>query len=177
MINERIRQTGQMIQVKPELLEIGYYAPFSNEIDSIMENLTQKDTHKPFPNALTATLAEKVMHYFAHAENKAYPSNGIGQLQKQPVMVKDLAYCGKESQTLYSYSEDGESNGTTLIGEKEAQIFQLGAPESLTVWLSGQQVSYSMVELYTRLFQRVCNERKLSLENFNDSIFESRFCC
>ncbi|WP_144429459.1 hypothetical protein [Nitrosomonas ureae] len=135
MIDERIRQTGQMIQVKPELLEIGYYASFSNEIDSIMESLTQKDTHKPVPHALTATLAEKVLHYFAHAENKAYPSNGIGQLQKQPVMVKDLAYCGKESQTLYSYSEDGESNGTMLMGEKESQIFQIEAPDGLTTWL------------------------------------------
>ena len=135
MVDERIRQTGQVIQVKPELLEIGYYAPFSNQVDAILENLKQKDTHIRRPHAATATLAEKVLHYFAHAENKAYPPNGIGQLQKQPVIVKDLVYCGKESQTLYSYSEDGESNGTTLMGEKEAQIFQIGAPEDLKTFL------------------------------------------
>lgn len=135
MVDERIRQTGQSIQVKPELLEVGYYASFSNQVDTIMANLTQKDTHVRIPHAPTATLAEKVLHYFAHAENKAYPPNGIGQLQKQPVIVKEFAYCGKESQTLYSYSEDGESNGTTLMGEKESQTFLIEAPDGLTTWL------------------------------------------
>jgi len=135
MIDERIRQTGQYIQVKPELLGIGYYAPFSNHINEIKANLTRKDAHELTPHAPTATLAEKVLHYFAHAEHKAYPPNGIGQLQKQPVIVESLAYCGKETQTLYSYSEDGESNGTTLIGEEQAQIFQIEAPKDLTIKL------------------------------------------
>ncbi len=141
------------------------------------------------------------MHYFAHAEHKAYPSHGIGQLQKQPVIFEALAYCGKETQTLYSYSEDGESNGTTLIGEEQAQIFQIGAPEELTIdlkasiktllnlgvprdqickamaipnktlsnILSGQLTSQLRIEHYVRLFQRVCIERKLLLEDFNSS--------
>lgn len=124
-----------MIQVKPELLEIGYYAPFSTNIDEIMTNLTRKDNHERTPQALTATLAEKVLHYFAHAENKAYPPNGIGQLHKQPVVVENLAYCGKETQTLYSSIEDGESNGITLIGERGPQIFNIEPPEGLTTWL------------------------------------------
>jgi len=108
-------------------------------------------------------------------------------------------YFGKETQTLYSYTEDGESNGTTLIGEEQAQIFQIEAPENLTIKLdvpvktllnlgvprdrickefgickktlsnilSGQLVSYSLMERYIKLFQRVCHERKLTLEDFN----------
>ncbi len=205
MIDERRRRTGQYIKVKPELMGIGYYAPFSNNIDEIMANLTRKDTHERIPHALTATLAEKVLHYFTHAEHKAYPPHGIGQLQKQPVIVEALAYCGKESQTLYSYSEDGESNGTTLIGEEQAQIFQIESPEELTIKLdvplrtmlnlgvpgdrickefeisnktlsnilSGQQVSHLLVEHYVRLFQSVCSERKISLQNFNSLNLQS----
>lgn len=73
MVDERIRLSGKSIHVNPELLEVGYYAPFSTNIDGIMANLTRKDNHKRTPQALTATLAEKVLHYFAHAENKAYP--------------------------------------------------------------------------------------------------------
>ncbi|MBS0424231.1 MAG: helix-turn-helix domain-containing protein [Proteobacteria bacterium] len=205
MIDERIRRTGQYIQAKPELMGIGYYSSFSSDTDEIMANLTNKDTHERIPHALTATLAEKVLHYFAHAEHKAYPPHGIGQLQKQSVIVEALAYCGKESQTLYSYSEDGESNGTTLIGEEQAQIFQIEAPQDLTIMLdipvktlinlgvskdrickefgisnktlsnilSGQQVSHSLMEHYVRLFQAVCSEKKLSLEDFKSSSLES----
>lgn len=136
MVDERIRQSGNSIHVKPELLEVGYYAPFSDDIDQIMVNLTRKDTHELTPHAPTATLAEKVLHYFAHAENKAYPPNGIGQLQKQPLKVEKLAYCGKETQTLYSSSEDGESNGITLMGEREPQTYNIEAPEGLTCWLN-----------------------------------------
>lgn len=201
MVDERIRQTGQYIQTNPELMGMGYYAPFSTNIDEIKANLTRKDTHELTPYAPIASLAEKVLHYFAHPEHKAYPSDGIGQLQKQPVIVEALAYCGKETQTLYSYSEDGESNGTTLIGEEQAQIFQIEAPENLTIKLdvpvktllglgvskeqiceefeisnktlsnilSGQQVSYSLMDRYIELFQRICSERQLSLEDFNSS--------
>jgi hypothetical protein len=135
MVDERIRHSGETIHVNPELLEVGYYAPFSTDIDEIMANLTRKDNHERVPQAPTATLVEKVLHYFAHAENKAYPPNGIGKLQKQPVIADSLTYCGKETQTLYSYSEDGESNGTTLMGEKEVQTFQIEAPDGLTTWL------------------------------------------
>ena len=112
---------------------IGYYAPRSDNIEEIKSNLTRKDTHELTPHAPTATLAEKVLHYFAHAEHKAYPSNGIGQLQKQPVIVEALAYCGKETQTLYSFSEDGESNGTSIMGEEQPQIFPIEKPTGLTV--------------------------------------------
>ena len=135
MMGERMRQTGQYIEVKSELMGIGYYAPFSTNIDEIKAKLTRKDNHELTPHAPTATLAEKVLHYFAHPEHKAYPSHGIGQLQKQPVIVGALAYCGKETQTQYSYSEDGESNGTTVIGEEQAQIFQIEAPRDLTIKL------------------------------------------
>lgn len=135
MVDERIRQSGKSLHVNPELLEVGYYAPFSTNIDEIMTNLTRKDNHERTPQALTATLAEKVLHYFAHAENKAYPPNGIGQLHKQPVVVENLAYCGKETQTLYGSIEDGESNGITLIGERGPQIFNIEPPEGLTTWL------------------------------------------
>lgn len=205
MIDERIRQSGQYIQVPPELMGIGFYAPRSNDIEEIKSKLTRKDTHELTPHAPTATLAEKVLHYFAHAEHKAHPPNGIGQLHKQPVIIEALAYCGKETQTLYSYSEDGESNGTTLIGEEQAQIFHIEVPEGITIKLdvpiktllnlgitrdrickefgiskktlsnilSGQLVSYSLVDRYIELFQRVCNERKLSLEDFDSSNLES----
>lgn len=114
MVDERIRHIGQYIEVNHELIGIGYYAPFSTNVDEIKAKLTRKDTHELTPHAPTATLAEKALHYFAHAEHKAYPPNGIGQLQKQPVIVETHSYCGKETQTLYSYAEDGESNGTTL---------------------------------------------------------------
>lgn len=135
MIDERTRRTGKPVQVKPELMEVGYYAPFSTKMDEIMANLTRKDTHERVPFAPTAMLAEKVLHYFAHAEHKAYPPHGIGQLQKQPVIAESLAYCGKETQTLYSYSEDGESNGTTLMENKESQVFVIREPEGVKTWL------------------------------------------
>ncbi|AKH38227.1 MULTISPECIES: hypothetical protein [Nitrosomonas] len=159
MIHERMRRTGKPVQVKPELMEVGYYAPFSTDMDEIMAHLTRKDTHQHVPHAPTATLAEKVWHYFAHAEHKAYPPQGIGQLQKQPVMVESLAYCGKETQTLYSYSEDGESNGTTLMGEEESQTFAIEDPEGLTIWLD-QPCRTLLNSGLTR--QELCNELGIS---------------
>ncbi|WP_158441768.1 hypothetical protein [Nitrosomonas ureae] len=159
MVDERIRLSGKSILVNPELLDIGYYASFSTNIDGIMANLTRKDNHKRAPQALTATLAEKVLHYFAHAENKAYPPNGIGQLHKQPVMVENLAYCGKETQTLYSSIEDGESNGITFIGERGPQIFNIEPPEGLLTWLDRPLKTLLQLGLSR---QQICKEFGIS---------------
>lgn len=125
---------------------------------------------------------------------KLIPPNGIGQLYKQSVIVENLAYCGKETQTLYSSSEDGESNGITLIGERGPQIFNIESPEGLTTWLewplktllqlglsrheickefgisdktlnnymSGQPVGFAKAERYTKLFQRILQDRNVS---------------
>mgnify|MGYP001328534467 FL=1 len=41
--------------------------------------------------------------------------------------------------------------------------------KTLSNILSGQLVSYSLMERYIKLFQCVCIERKLSLEDFNSS--------
>ncbi|SNX61261.1 hypothetical protein SAMN06296273_2714 [Nitrosomonas ureae] len=167
MVDERIRQSGKSLHVNPELLEVGYYAPFSTNINGIMANLTRKDNHEQTPQALTATLAEKALHYFAHAENKAYPPNGIGQLHKQPVIVEKLAYCGKETQTLYSSIEDGESSGITLIGERGPQIFNIEPPEGLTTWLDRPLKTLLQLGL-TR--QEICKEFDISDKTLSNYI-------
>ena len=45
--------------------------------------------------------------------------------------------------------------------------------KTLSNILSGQQVSHLLMEHYIRLFQSVCHERKLSLEDFDSSNLES----
>lgn len=46
MIDERVRQSGELTQITPDLMGIGYYASFSNDINEIMANLTRKDRHE-----------------------------------------------------------------------------------------------------------------------------------
>ena len=83
------------------------------------------------------------------------------------LQAENLAYCGKETQTLYSYSEDGESNGATLIGDKESQAFDIKPPDGLTIRLN--RPLRTLLD-YGLSRQEICDELGISDKTLSNAI-------
>ena len=81
-------------------------------------------TSDPVPKTLPfTTINERLAGYFQHPEYTAWPSSGVGPLNRRPVLVTQQVYIGKESNQLHDEEED-QSDG--LVSHEKDVIYAKG---------------------------------------------------
>ena len=150
-----VAEGGSAIVFNPErrkrlelLSSTSMYAPHTKAFHEIAGQLHFRDDGAPalitdddLEYLRFQTLEDRLQKYFDHPEHKAFPPDGIGQLERRNVVLTHTLYMGKESVPEDAFAEFGDPD-LKLDIHREALVLETGSGRAA----SGRKIDPALVE-------------------------------